>query len=134
MHTMRTIVTVAAGALAAAFAVGSAGCYGKWGATRAVYKWNGEVSNKYARSALTWALMIIPVYPVAGALDFLILNPIEFWSGSNPISLEDRRRLLEQGGEWRLDEQPDGTVVALRHGTPVFAVRVDDAGTHIERR
>jgi len=62
------------------------GCYGKFALTRKVYQINGQVSDKYLRSAVTWAFIIVPVYGVASFLDFVLFNTIEFWSGKNPVA------------------------------------------------
>jgi hypothetical protein len=65
-------------------------CYGKFALTRKIYSWNGTVSeNKFVQSIVMWGLMIIPVYSIGGAVDILILNTIEFWSGNNPMAMKD---------------------------------------------
>jgi len=56
-------------------------------ATKTVYKYNtGEISsNKWVNEIL----FIIPgglCYGIAGFLDVIIFNSIQFWSGSNPIA------------------------------------------------
>ncbi len=62
------------------------GCYGKFALTRKLYAVNGEISDKFLRSGLTWAFLIFPVYGVVGLADFLVFNTIEFWSGKNPVA------------------------------------------------
>lgn len=62
------------------------GCYGKFSLTRKLYSANGQVGNKFLRSGLTWVLLIVPVYEIAGLADFIVLNTIEFWSGNNPVA------------------------------------------------
>lgn len=58
----------------------SLGCYGQFPLTHAVYRWNGRVTSyDWVHSLLLWVLLIIPVYWVAGVVDFLIFNFIEFW-------------------------------------------------------
>ena len=61
-------------------------CYGKFALTRKLYALNGQVSDKFLRSGLTWAFLIVPVYGVVGLADFVVFNTIEFWSGSNPVA------------------------------------------------
>lgn len=61
-------------------------CYGKFALTRKIYQVNGQVQEKFLRSALTWAFLIFPVYSVAGLADFIVFNTIEFWSGNNPVA------------------------------------------------
>jgi hypothetical protein len=62
------------------------GCYGKFAITRKVYSLNGQVSDKFLRSGLTWVFLIVPVYGIAGLVDFVVFNTIEFWSGKNPVA------------------------------------------------
>ncbi len=62
------------------------GCYGKFNLTRKVYEINGSVKDKFLRSAVTWAFIIIPVYGIAALLDFIVFNTVEFWTGSNPMA------------------------------------------------
>lgn len=62
------------------------GCYGKFALTKKVYEANGQVSDRFLRSGLTWVLIFIPVYEVATLVDFIAFNTIEFWSGKNPVA------------------------------------------------
>lgn len=61
------------------------GCYGKFALTKKIYQANGQVSDKFLRSGLTWVFIIVPVYGIAALVDFVAFNTIEFWSGSNPV-------------------------------------------------
>jgi len=61
------------------------GCFGKFALVRKVYGFNETVGDKWLRSLLTFAMVIIPVYSVAALVDYVILNVIEFWTGSNPV-------------------------------------------------
>lgn len=65
-------------------------CYGKFALTRKVYALNGEVHDKFLRSGLTWAFLIVPVYGIVGLADFVVFNTIEFWSGKNPVAEGER--------------------------------------------
>ena len=60
------------------------GCFGKFALVRKVYGFNETIGDKWLRSLLTFALVVIPVYGVAAFVDYVILNVIEFWTGSNP--------------------------------------------------
>lgn len=64
------------------------GCYGSFKLVNKVYEWNGSIEDKFVRSLVFVALCIIPVYGMAGSIDAVILNAIEFWSGSNPLSMK----------------------------------------------
>jgi len=62
------------------------GCYGQYALVHLLYKSNGTIENKWARSGVNALLIIFPVYAIAGLGDVIIFNTIEFWSGKNPIT------------------------------------------------
>jgi hypothetical protein len=64
------------------------GCYGSFQMTKKLYKWNGTLGDKYVKSIVCWVMVIVPVYAVAGFVDFIALNTIEFWTGNNPMALK----------------------------------------------
>ena len=75
------------------------GCYGKMALTKKVYKLNGEVSDKYLRSLVTWVFVIVPVYGVSALADFVLFNTIEFWSGNNPIASAEKEFQYSENGQ-----------------------------------
>ncbi|MFM1744937.1 MAG: hypothetical protein RLZZ630_874 [Bacteroidota bacterium] len=68
------------------------GCYGSFALVKNVYDWNGSIEDPFVRSIVFFALNIIPVYPAAAIIDAFILNAIEFWSGSNPVSMREGQK------------------------------------------
>jgi hypothetical protein len=94
------------------FATSLQGCYGKFALTRKLYALNGEVSDKFLRSGLTWAFLIFPVYEVVGLADFIVFNSIEFWSGKNMVT-EGEKTFQYVDGVDRYD------IHALKHGDSV---------------
>ncbi|MGY6561699.1 MAG: DUF3332 family protein [Luteibaculaceae bacterium] len=65
-------------------------CLGEFKLTRMLYEFNTSISdNKFVNNLVFWAANIIPVYAVVVFVDVVILNLIEFWSGSNPLSMEE---------------------------------------------
>lgn len=93
------------------FSLGFAGCYGQFTLTKKLYNWNGQLGNKWAKSAVMWILFIVPVYEIAGFIDFVILNVVEFWSGTNPVSMkagEKETQLVELDGRvFRITATPN---------------------------
>ena len=78
------------------------GCHGKYAMFNAVHKWNGGIGSKWVRSIVHFGMWVIPVYEVSLTVDFLILNTIEFWVGSNPMAMEDGEsdtRMVEYKGD-----------------------------------
>ncbi len=80
---MRASIRAFALVLALAFCVAGAGCYGQFAVTRHLYTWNGRVTtNKFANSAVFFVLT--PIYGLIAVVDWIVLNPIEVFTGSNP--------------------------------------------------
>jgi hypothetical protein len=66
------------------------GCYGTFELTSKIYDWNGDATdNKWANSIIMWGLIIIPVYEFCLFVDVVVLNTVEFWTGSNPLAMAD---------------------------------------------
>src|SRR5699024_4124409 len=45
--------------------------------------------NKFVNNVLFWAMNIVPVYPLFAFGDVVVFNLIEFWSGSNPLAMNE---------------------------------------------
>lgn len=60
-------------------------CIGSFGLTNKVLTWNGQISNKFTNEVVFVAFWILPVYEISLLADLLVINSIEFWSGSNPV-------------------------------------------------
>jgi hypothetical protein len=113
---------------AALFAVANAGCYGQWALTSALHSWNGHATdNKFVNSLLTWGLIIVPVYELAAVGDFLIFNTIEFWSGKNPVALQEQpdgsAKLSYEGHEYRYRAVSADEIEVSRDGVPAMRYR-----------
>ena len=65
------------------------GCFGNFSLTKQVYDFNRNIDNAFVRSILMWVMFIVPVYPIATWIDVVILNLIEFWTGDNPIAMNE---------------------------------------------
>ena len=70
-----------------ALALGTSSCIGSNAAYSNVHHWNSRLfDNKYLNEAVFLGLNFIPpVYPFALLGDYIIFNPIEFWSGNNVL-------------------------------------------------
>lgn len=64
-------------------------CMGSFNMTKKLYDWNQTVGDRYVNSLIFFAFVIIPVYGATLFLDGVILNSIEFWSGSNPVTMKE---------------------------------------------
>ena len=77
-----TIATVAI--LAGSISFSS--CVGPFNLHRKLSDWNTNLTgNKFVNELVFLALNIVPVYGVVYFVDAVVLNSIEFWTGSNPV-------------------------------------------------
>lgn len=72
--------------LGLAAALSATGCYGKFALSKKVYDWNGSLGNKWVVELVFLVLGAVQVYTIAGIVDALVLNLIEFWTGANPLA------------------------------------------------
>jgi hypothetical protein len=75
--------------LVLALLVTAFGCYGSFNLTTKVYKFNGGLGSKWVNELGFLVMSIVPVYGVAVFVDAIVLNSIEFWTGTNPVSVND---------------------------------------------
>ena len=61
-------------------------CIGSFALWNNLKDWNQGIGNKFVNELVFLAFNIIPVYGVAYFADVVVLNSIEFWSGSNPLA------------------------------------------------
>jgi len=79
--------------------VSTTGCFGSFAAFEKLKKWNGKVTNnKFINWLVFLLLCILPAYELFFAADVLVLNSLEFWTGSNPVALGDTYRETDAEG------------------------------------
>lgn len=61
-------------------------CIGSFGLTNRLKNWNESLGNAWANEVVFIALHIVPIYELSIFADILVLNSIEFWTGSNPLA------------------------------------------------
>jgi hypothetical protein len=75
-----------------------------------------------------YVLNIIPVYGVAAFIDVVILNLIEFWSGSNPVSMNEGDYEMQlatiDGVNYKIEATKDTFTTTQLSGDNAGAVRV----------
>ncbi len=65
-------------------------CLGSFGAFNGLKDWNMGVTNsKIVNNLIFWGLNIIPVYSLFFFADSVIFNVIEFWTGNNPVAMNE---------------------------------------------
>ena len=84
-------------------------CFGTFKLTTSVYDWNMSLGNDVAKELVF--LVCSPVYGICVFLDVFFLNTIEYWTGGNPMSMEegeeDTRLICHKGDTY--------TVTARKH-------------------
>jgi hypothetical protein len=121
------------------------GCLGQNALFNTVQDWNATATEeKFVNQGISFAFWFVPVYGLTLFADIVILNSIEFWTGTNPITNKRAKvagtsELVSDGlgNVAELTYQADGTVlvevqgangierfVLKREGTEV--VRVQD--------
>ena len=100
-------------------------CIGSFSLTNKLLSWNRTISNKIVNELVFIGFWILPVYEVSALADVLVINSIEFWSGTNPMACgkkiidgHDGRYLVECDGKgYTITSENDGTSVRLDFDT-----------------
>ncbi len=71
--------------LLAGTALTTQSCIGSFALTNKVLSWNNQVGSKFVNELVFFAFWVLPVYEVTAVADLLVINSIEFWSGTNPM-------------------------------------------------
>lgn len=76
-------------------------CVGSFGLFNRLTTWNQSLGNKFVNELVFLAFNIVPVYGVAYLADALVINSIEFWSGSNPMAnVGDVKKVKGENGNY----------------------------------
>ena len=97
-------------------------CIGSFSLTNRLLGWNQHVGNKFINELVFFAFWILPVYEVSAIADVLVLNSIEFWSGSNPMAKGDK---IIDGNDGKYLVKCDGKGYDIVSLTDNSSVRLD---------
>lgn len=100
-------------------------CIGSFGLFNKVLDWNKQATgNKF----LNWLIFIVisPAYVLCGVADMIVINSIEFWSGTNPLAENIGKTENIMGSDGKLYavttledgyevKAPDGKIVNFKH-------------------
>ena len=90
-------------------------CIGSFGLWNSLKDWNQGVSNKFVNELIFLAFHIVPVYEIAYLADALVLNSIEFWSGSNPTaSIGEVKTVQGENGEYLVKTNENGYTITKK--------------------
>lgn len=92
-------------------------CIGSFGLFNKVLSWNQAVTeNKFVNEVVFLALNIIPVYGISMAVDYLVLNSIEFWTGDNPIQAGVVKQVQGENGIYTVETLENGYNIKNEEG------------------
>ena len=86
-------------------------CIGSFKLWNNLKDWNQGVSNKFVNELVFIALHIVPVYEIAYLADVLVLNSIEFWTGSNPVASNETKEIKGENGEYLVQTNENGYTI-----------------------
>lgn len=86
IHIMKKYKIAVAAILIAGMSMTFSSCIGSFAMTNRVLNWNRQVGSKFVNELVFFAFWVLPVYEVTSLADLLVINSIEFWSGSNPMT------------------------------------------------
>ena len=113
----KSIMTVAVACLI--LGTVSSSCIGSFSLSNRLLSWNKTVGNKFLNELVFFAFWVLPVYEVCAVADVLVLNSIEFWSGSNPLAAGTK---IVEGNDGKYMVTCDGKgydIVSLTDGSNV---------------
>lgn len=82
---MRKIFFIAS---AMSILISQTGCFGSFQLVKKLHAANDSVDNKVLKNLFFYVLLFFGIYGGAAFIDIIVFNLIEFWSGSNPLSME----------------------------------------------
>ena len=87
-------------------------CIGSFGLWNQLKDWNSGIGSKFVNEIVFFAFHVVPVYEVCYLADILVLNSIEFWSGSNPMAdVGTVRTVKGENGEYLIRTNEDGYTI-----------------------
>lgn len=90
-------------------------CIGSFGLWNQLKSWNQGISNKFVNEIVFFAFHVVPVYEVSYLADILVLNSIEFWSGSNPLAEVGTVKTIDgKNGEYLIRTNENGYTITKK--------------------
>ena len=98
MNKIRVLISIV---IIIAIGFAQTSCIGSFKLFNKVLNWNKKVSGKFVNELVYLLFWIVPVYEISLLIDGLVLNTLEFWTGSNPVAMnagEKETKIVEQNG------------------------------------
>lgn len=97
-------------------------CIGSFGLTNKLLDWNNNVDSKFVNELVFLAFWIVPVYEISVLADVLVINSIEFWSGSNPVAETSVKTIETPDGNYTVETNANGYKIQKDGEAPVDLV------------
>ena len=85
-------------------------CIGSFGLTNKLLTWNRSIDSKFVNELVFIAFWIVPVYEISALADVLVINSIEFWTGSNPMA-DNVKHIKGENGNYLVESNQNGYVI-----------------------
>lgn len=108
----------------AALALLTTGCTGSFQLMQAVHRWHHGFKWRWTDEICYLIACILPIYSSAYVIDTLFLNSVEFWMGSNPITVQTAEATIT-----RLDAHT--ALIESKKTGEVYTLRRHDDGTFV---
>lgn len=90
-------------------------CIGSFALWSQLKDWNQGLGNKFVNELVFLTFHVIPIYGVAYLSDVVVLNSIEFWSGSNPLADVGTTKIVKgENGEYLIRTNKDGYSISKK--------------------
>lgn len=86
-------------------------CIGSFKLWNGMKDWNQGIGNKFVNELVFIALHIVPVYEIAYLADLIVVNSIEFWSGSNPVASNEVKEIKGEKGNYLVQSNENGYTI-----------------------
>lgn len=104
-------------------------CIGSFSLWNSLKDWNEGIGDKFVNEIVFLAFNIVPVYPVAYFADIVLLNSIEFWTGSNPLAstVGTVKTVHGNKGDYLVQTNKDGYTITKKGDTTSINLVYDKA-------
>ncbi len=100
-------------------------CIGSFSLHSRLVSWNQSVGDKFINELVYLAFNIVPVYQVCYLADALVINSIEFWSGTNPMaSVGEVKKVKGENGNYLVKTLENGYSITKEGETASISMKL----------
>ena len=101
-------------------------CIGSFALHGKLLNWNRNISTKFVNELVFLACNVVPVYGICYLADALVINSIEFWSGSNPMAnVGDVKKVKGENGNYLVKTLENGYSITKEGETTAMELVYD---------